>query len=317
MTDQTTIQCDCPRCGRVCGFKACYAGRTARCLNCQARFTIPTHSDRPATLQNPEPLRPLPGFYANALNGGLKTLFHRESRVGLFFCAALVIFHFFLGNEDLSFSLPGFRPPFVIGWIVTCVTFGCFAWYSMEVIATARMGAEPLPPVEPGRGFEFIWLVVKSCYLFAVTLIVALLPASFISAWFEYCGMTIGPWYYVLAALCLLLWPINLAIIALEVPLWRIFRYDLLIVAIGKTVVPYGFTVILTLAAFFVLYLGVGHFAGDEITGHAVLGVLGVRLAGAGLFLFAMRIVGVYCLHYADSAPELWVTTPPQPPGGD
>lgn len=317
MTEQTAIQCQCPQCGRVCAFKADYAGRRARCLNCQARFIIPTRPGRPAALQEPEPARPLPGFYANALKGGLKTFAHRESRVGLIFAAALVIFHFFLGNEDLSFSLPGFRPPLLIGWITTVVTFGCFAWYSMEVIVAARMGVEPLPPVEPGAGFEFIWLVIKSCYLFAVTLIVALLPASFISAWFEYCGMAIGPWYYVLAALCLLLWPINLAIIALEVPLWRIFRYDLLVAAIAKTVVPYCFTAGLALAAFFVLYLGVGHFAGDEITGLAVLGLLGLRLAGAGLFLFAMRIVGVYCLHYAEMFPDLWVTPPPQPPGGD
>ena len=254
MTEETTIQCNCPQCGRVCAFKACYAGRRARCLNCQARFTIPTHPGRAAALQNPEPLRPLPGFYANALHGGVKAFIHRESLVGLIFCAVLVTFHFLLGDVDLSFTLFAFRPPLVIGWVVTLVTFGCFAWYSMEIIVAARMGVEPLPPVEPGRGFEFIWLVIKSCYLFAVTLIVALLPASFVSAWFEYCGVNIGPLYYIFAALCLLLWPINLAIIALEVPLWRIFRYDLLVVAIVKTFVPYVFTAVLTLAAFFVLY---------------------------------------------------------------
>lgn len=318
MSEETTIQCDCPHCGRICGFKSRFAGRVARCLNCHTRFVIPSESGRPARPLKPQTAKARPGFYGNALKGSFKAFVHRESRVGLIFYAALVVFHFLLGDKDLSFTLPGFRPPLLIGWAVTLITFGCFAWYSMETLLDARMDGESLPAVELGAGFEFLWNVIKSCYLFLVALLAALLPASLISAWFEFFGIGLGWLYYVLVLLCLLLWPMNLAIIALEVPWWRIFRYDLLIRAIVKTCRPYVFTTLMALAAFGVVFLSMGLFVSQGDAGTAAaLGLLVLRLAGAAFFLFAMRIIGVYCRHYSEICPELWVAQPPQTPGLD
>lgn len=313
MTTETSIQCECPHCGRVCGFKPCYAGRTARCLNCNTRFVIPQRTGLPAVSCPTAAAEPLPGFYANALKGGLEAFSRLDSAIGLVFCAALVVAHFLLGNVDLSVTLPGFRLLMVIGWGVTFIAFGGFSWYSMEIIAAARLGLKPLPPVEPGTGLEFLWLAVKSCYLFFVSLVVALLPASIISAAVESLGGELGQFYYVIAALCLLLWPMSLAIIATELPVWRIFRYDLIVAAVAKTFVPYLFTAIITLTAFALIWLGIGTFATHEdMTLAAGLGWLALRLAGAMLFLFAMRTIGVYCLHYADVFPRLWVTPAPQ-----
>lgn len=316
MTDQTTIQCDCPRCGRVCGFKACYAGRTARCLSCDTRFVIPQHTGLPAAPCTEAPAAPLPGFYANAFKGSLKAFVQPQSIVGWVFCAALVTAHFLLGDVDLSITLPGFRLLLLVGWVVTLITFGCFAWYCMEIIVTTRLGLEFLPPVEPGAGFEFIWNVIKSCYLFVVSLVVALLPAAFIGAGLESLGIEPGRLFFLIVALCLLLWPMNLALIANEAPLWRVFRCNLLVAAIAKTFIPYLLTAVITVAAFFVLWQGMGYFASNEETATiAAIGLLAFRWAGAALFIFAMRIIGVYCLHYADLCPELWITPPPQIPG--
>lgn len=313
-----TIQCDCPHCKRVCAFKDEYAGRTARCLNCQSRFVIPSQNSRPAQLLNPLPATPLPGFYANAIKGSVKAFAHRDSMVGLIFCTVLVVFHFVLGNVDLSFTLGGFRPPLIIGWITTIVTFGLFSWYCLETISAACLGIHSLPPVEPGAGFEFLAAVFKSCYLFPITLIIALLPASLISALTEILGIPLGGFYYGLAAVCLLLWPMNLAIIALNVPMWRIFRYDLLIKAIAKTFTPCLFMTLTTLAAFFAAFMGVGVFATSPETPPSVLaGLLALRIAGAWLFLFAMRTIGVYVLHYADLCPNLWATESPVQPSGE
>ena len=314
-----TIQCDCPHCGRVCAFKDDYAGRTARCLNCQSRFVIPLHDGRPARLLTPLKAEPIAGFYGNAILGSFKAFVHRDSLVGVIFCTALVGFHFALGNVDLSFTLFAFRPPLVLGWVTTFITFGLFSWYSLETISNACLGIPSLPLVEPGSGFDFIWVVIKSCYLAAITLVLALLPASFVSAVIEYFGVPLGWGYFVLAVPCFLLWPINLAIVAMNVPMWRIFRYDLLVRAIAKSFWPYLCTTLLTLTAFCVCYFGVGFFVTDKDTSMMeALGLLGLRVGGVWLFLFAMRVIGVYCLHYADLSPELWTTeSPTQAPGGD
>jgi len=313
-----TIQCDCPHCKRVCAFKDEYAGRTARCLNCQTRFVIPSQNSQPARLLKPQSAAAQPGFYAHALKDGLKAFAHRDSTVGLIFCAALVAFHFVLGNVDLSFTLGGFRPPLVIGWITTIITFGLFSWYCLETINTAYLGIHALPPVEPGAGFEFFGAVFKSCYLFPITLVIALLPASFISAAMEFLGVPLGGFYYGLAALCLLLWPMNLAIIALNVPMWRIFRYDLLVKTITKSLTPYLLTALTTLAAFFIVFLGMGYFAtGETLSTAALTGLLALRIAGAWLFLFAMRIIGVCVLHHAELCPDLWTTESPVQTGED
>ncbi|NLK42119.1 MAG: hypothetical protein GX298_08730 [Planctomycetes bacterium] len=318
MNEHMTIQCDCPQCGRVCGFKSQFAGRIARCLTCDARFVIPSESGQPAHLCKPQPAPALPGFYANAMKGSIKAFFHRDSCTGLIFCAALVIFHFFLGNEDMSFTLPGFRPPLLIGWTVTLITFGGFSWYCLQVILDTQMGSDSLPSVDMGSGFEFIWNVIKSCYLFLISLLLALLPASLISAGFESFGIDIGAFFYVLVGICLLLWPINLAILALGVPWWRIFRYDLLIKAIVKTFWPYMFTTLFTLIAFYVVFLGMALFAPqDDANMRIVAGALALRLGGAVLFLFAMRIIGTYCLHYSDVCPDLWAEDSAWQPGLD
>jgi DNA-directed RNA polymerase subunit RPC12/RpoP len=318
MTQETTIQFNCPQCGQVCAFKSIHAGRSARCLKCNARFVIPSQNNHPAQLFIAPPAAPLPGFYANAIKGGIKAFAHRGSIVGLVFCTALVVFHFALGNVDLSFTLGGFRPPLAIGWVTTLVTFGLFSWYCLETILHTYLGIHSLPSVEPGAGFEFLAAVFKSCYLFPITLIVALLPASLISAAVEFLGIPLDRFYYGLAALCLLLWPMNLAIIALNVPMWRVFRYDLLIKAIAGTFVPYLFTALITLTAFFVAYLGMAQFATDTETPPAVLiELLLLRIAGAWLFLFAMRIIGVYVLHYGDLCPDLWTTPSPVQASGE
>ena len=62
------------------------------------------------------------------------------------------------------------------------------------------------------------------------------------------------------------------------------------------------------LTAFALIWVQIGYFAtSEEITFTVAVGLLALRLTGTAMFLFAMRMIGVYCRHYADVCPSLWL----------
>lgn len=293
-----TISCPCPKCGRICGFKDVYAGRRARCLSCQTRFIIPAADGEPAADIPDQPAEPLPGFYRAVLKDNIRAFFQPESLFGIIICITLTAFHFFLGDRDYSVSLPGFRLPGFVGWIVTAVTAGYLLWYYMETINESAFGCDTLPDIFSGGGFAFIGEAVKSIYCFAVAFVIALVPAFVIINLLNAAGIAWQPLEIAVVAVCLTGVPLVLAMLALGIAPWMLFRFDRIAVIIVKTFRPYCLTAAVTLAALLLVALTVGFFAASESAPPAPL-----MLAG----LFAMRTIGLYARHYFPQFPELKV----------
>jgi hypothetical protein len=96
----------------------------------------------------------------------------------------------------------------------------------------------------------------------------------------------------------------------MEMPTWIIFRIDLLIRAILKTLRPYLVTALITLIAFGVWLSSLWTFySNKDMTDLKSVLYLSWRIAGVILMLYAMRAIGFYCRHYARTCPWLWTKT--------
>jgi hypothetical protein len=301
-----TISCPCPKCGRICGFKDVYAGRRARCLSCQTRFIIPAADGEPAGGVPEQPGEPLPGFYRAVLKDNIRGFFQRESLFGIIICITLTAFHFFLGDQDYSVSLPGFRLPGFVGWIVTGITGGYLLWYYMETINESAFGCDSLADIFSGGGFAFIGEAVKSVYFFAVAFVIALVPAFVVINVLNFIGIAWAPIEIAVVVICLAGVPLLLAMLALGIAPWMLFRFDRIAVIIAKTFWPYCLTAAVTLAALLLIGVTVGLFAADEAAPPAAL-MLAARILAVFAGLLAMRTIGLYARHYFPQFPELKV----------
>ena len=185
-----SIICYCPKCKQTCGFKDVYAGRLARCLNCDSQFIIPLENDQMGELIAPEPETPLEGFYRAVLIDGWKVFIQKESLLGLVLCIALTCLHFFVGDTDYSFLLPGFSPPLALGWVATIISAGMLLWYFMEIINNAAMDNDFLPSFDIGDGFSFFGGIFKSIYLFVAAFCISAIPAGLILAGLDLIGIS-------------------------------------------------------------------------------------------------------------------------------
>ncbi|HOL31269.1 MAG TPA: hypothetical protein PK052_04745 [Anaerohalosphaeraceae bacterium] len=301
-----TISCTCPQCGRVCGFKDQYAGRRARCLACNARFIIPAADGAKAVPVQPSPQEPLPGFFRAALADNFSVFIQKESLFGIILSAALIAFHFFAGNADYSFTVGHFRPPLIVGWIVTFGCAGYLLWYCMEIINSTFMDNDFLPDIFVGTGFAFLGESVKNIYLFIAAAAAAAIPGSAITALLEIIGLTHQGLQTAIVLLSLTMWPMMLAMLGSGAAPWELFRYDRIIRMIAKTAGAYLLTASVTFAALLAVYVTVGLFAQDIKSSAGILAALAARLAAAGALLFAMRTIGLYARHYFRCFPELF-----------
>ncbi|MHC4682344.1 MAG: hypothetical protein ACYTEK_27095, partial [Planctomycetota bacterium] len=96
---------------------------------------------------------------------------------GLVFVAAAACFKFFTGHTDYSWTFGGFRFQAPTGLVITLAAWGCLFWYYVEVICATALDAEELPDVYMGGLFGFIWNALVSLLVFAVVLVVVLLPS--------------------------------------------------------------------------------------------------------------------------------------------
>lgn len=300
------ITCTCPSCGRFCGFKEVYAGRLARCLNCNTRFIIPSQDGQKAQPFESQAFKPLEGFYHKVFYGTAAALVHKESVLGIILCIALTCFHFFTGDLDYSFSLPGFRMPLFVGWVATFICAGYLLWYFMETINVTIMENDLLPDISIGTGFTFIGESIRSIYLFVSAIAVSAIPGAAVTAVLEKYGVSNG-WVNT----SVILWslttlPMMLGMLGSGMPPWNLFRYDLIFRVIIKAFRPYVLTLGITWTAFLAIYLTIGFFStnpGVEKP-HAILMLLG-RLAAVFLMIFAMRTIGLFALHYYPCFPFL------------
>ena len=302
-----TISCKCPKCGQLCGFKDIYAGHRARCLQCSTAFIIPEQDGDVGQSLPQEPAGPLPGFYKAVLKENFKAFIQRESIIGLVLCIALTCFHFFIGDKDYSISLPGFRLPLFVGWVVTFITAGYLLWYCVETINTTAFECDFLPDIYIGDGFAFVKEIAKSIYFFIVAFAIALIPAAIMINLLDAIGVS---WQWLnttILILSLTTVPMVLSMLACGIAPWMLFRFDRIFVIITKTLGPYMLTTAITVFAFSLVFLTVGFFAThSEMTPSAAV-MLTARLVAVFSTLFAMRTIGLYARHYFDCFPELKV----------
>jgi hypothetical protein len=306
-----TISCTCPKCGRVCGFRDQYAGRRARCLHCSTRFIIPEPGGDavevpvPAETVPEEPDQPVPGFYAAVLKENTGAFFKRESLPGVIICITLTCFHFYLGDKDYSFDLPGLRLPLIVGWVVTVITAGYLLWYLIETINEAADGSDALPEIFSEDTFAFAAEAFKSIYFFVVTFAIALIPAAVLINLLNFIRIS-TPWLEIpILILSMLSIPLVLSMLATGIAPWMLFRFDRIAVIIVRTFRPYLLTAVITIGSFLLIYLTLGFFATYARTAPPAALMLTARITAVFCALFAMRTIGLYARHFYPMFPEL------------
>jgi hypothetical protein len=304
-----TITCVCPKCGRFCGFTAALAGRPAGFLACNSNLIVPNKEAHTTRLVKPEPEAAMPGFYRAVLVDNFKVFIQKESLFGIILCIALTGFHFFVGDEDYSFTLGAFRPPLIIGWVVTFFCAGYLLWYFMETINITATGDDILPEIFIGAGFVFIGQAMKSIYLFMAAFAIAVIPGAALAVLLGKMGISY-PWLnMIIITLSLLILPMILCMLGSGVALWKVFRYDLNIRIIIKTFRPYVLSAMITFIALLAVYFTVGFFATNPDSNHpGILVILALRLLAVFMMLFAMRTIGLYARHYYPCFPDIFDT---------
>lgn len=302
-----SIHCECPKCGRVCGFKDEYAGRRARCLHCDTKFIIPEQGQLPVELSEVAAEEPLPGFYRAVFKESWTIFIQPESLVGIVLCIALTCFHFFIGDKDYSIELPGLRIPVVIGWITTVITAGYLLWYFIEIINLTWINCDFLPEIEVGDGFVFAWAVVKSIYFFIAAFAIAAVPAAVILNLLKVAGLSFRVLDGIVIMLSMLMVPMILSMLACGIAPWMLFRYDRIVMRIIETYRPYLTVAAITLVSFLLIFLTVGYFATESRGDPPRAVMLTARILAMFSTMFAMRAIGLYVRHYYHCFPEMKV----------
>lgn len=299
-----TISFECPNCGQLCGFPEKHTGRRARCTKCQQQFIIPAKQDEEAVKVKTTPETPLPGFYKAALKDNLKIFTDSQNITPLVFITALVCFRFFLAHTDYSFTMGRFRVQMPLGWIVIIITWGCQFWYYMETVYAASLNSRQLAEIQVGFGFEFIWNVIKSVYLFVVAMILAELPFLIIIAVLKSIGLD-QP--YLLQPITLggaLLFPTIIFILSTGRDMWLVFRIDYLIKPLIKGPLPYFAVAAFTVLAAIFQWETVGF---NTVRGHPQFLIvlhLFANIASAAFTLIAMRAIGLFAYYYQCCMPQ-------------
>ena len=298
------IWCTCPKCDQFCSFEDEDAECETQCPSCSSRFIVPEQNGQKGIALPAESQEPLEGFYRAALIENFKAFIQKESLLVIVLCIALTCFHFFAGNQDFSFTFPGFRPPLLIGWVATFCCAGFLLWYFMEIINTTVMDNDFLPDILMGGGFAFIGEAAKSIYLFFVAFAIACIPGAAVATLLELLGLSYTWLNVTILILSMLMLPMILCMLGAGVAPWKVFRYDQIIRMIAKTFGPYMFTSIIVFIALFAMFLTVGLFSDQASSPSKTTAMLFLRLLAVFLMLLAMRTVGLYARHYFRCFPE-------------
>jgi len=292
-----TIRFNCPSCGELIAFADKHCGKRAHCATCGQRFIIPSKdNETPEKVKPPQQERePLAGFYRAVFVESWKLFVRPQNATGLVFVAAAVCFKFFTGHTDYSCTLPGFRFQAPTGLIITLAAWGCLFWYYMEIIRSTAMDAEELPEVYMGGLFGFIWNVIKSLAVFALAIMVVLLPCIIYTAISKESGVVSK----ILSLGGLFAFPAAVLTFAIGRDVEIAFRPDYILRPVAKAFRPY-----LTVAALFLLAwqlqlltTGYGELLGR---GRSVIALhLLANLAVQVIAIIAMRSIGLFYRHYS------------------
>jgi hypothetical protein len=268
---------------------------------------VPAQAGQKATIYTEAPDAPLPQFYRTIFLESWKGLIQKESLTGLAFCIAMTCFQFFLGDLDFSFTVGRFRPPLIVGWITQIITLGSLSWYFFQTVGSTFLYPESLPEVDLGFGFEYFANLFKSLYLFIAAVLLALMPGMIIGTVLESQGLLSGWLRMTLFISSCFFLALFLALFGMEMPVWIIFRVDLMIRTLIKTARPYLVTALITLIAFEIWLTSLWTFYSNKNMTPQISALhLSWRIGGVILMLYAMRTIGFYCRHYARTCPWLW-----------
>ena len=296
-----TIQFNCPNCHELIAFADQHHGKRARCTACGQRFTIPRTSDETAEKIEPaeEKSEPLPGFYRAVFIGNWKLFAGAKNSTGLVLSAAAVCFKFFAGHTDYSWTFGGFRLQAPTGLLITLAAWGCLFWYYMEIICSVASDTEELPDVDMGGFFGFIWNIAASLFVFAVLLMVVLLPSIIYRALSTRTDIV----WYVLVHAGLFVFPMAILTFSVGRDFGMVFRPDYVLRPIVKAPGPYLAVFGLFALAWELQLRTVGY---DQIAdrGNFIIALhLLANLAVQAVAIMAMRSIGLFYRHYSCHLP--------------
>ena len=290
----------CPHCGNLCAFQVKYAGRGARCTKCRQRFIIPSEDNARPEKVFDEPGTPISGFYRSVFIDSRKVFFSRGNVVIAGFIIAVVTFKFFIAHLNFSFVVGRFAMNVPVDWVTIIICWGCLFWFYMEVVESAALGGDELPDIEMGEGLACIATIIKSVYLFIVSLVLAEIPfLAVITILRENFGVDWAWLHHVLLLAGFFFFPMILLTISSADQLWMVFRPDYIVVPIYKAFRPYltcaglvGIAVLMQLAT--IEYGALEHARWWIVAGHLLFNILAVIVA-----VLAMRSVGLFYRHYS------------------
>jgi hypothetical protein len=296
-----TIQFNCPNCDAVIGFEDKYCGKRAQCTSCGQRFIIPAKNHEKAEKAKPpeEISEPESGFYRAVFIDSLKLFICPRNATGLVFVAVVICFKFFTGHLDYSWTAGHFRFQAPVGFIITLAAWGCLFWYYMEIICSTAIEIDELPDVDIGGFFGFIWNIIRSLFIFTVTLIITELPCIIFISIENSTGLESSAIRISLSIVGLFVFPIAILTVSVTSDIGILFRLKYMFKPVIKAFGPYFVTVFLFVLAWQLqlMALEYGSLIGREklVIGLHLCANIGVQV----LALISMRAIGLFYRHYA------------------
>ncbi|MEA3224403.1 MAG: hypothetical protein U9Q07_00515 [Planctomycetota bacterium] len=292
-----TIQFNCPNCDAVIAFDDKHIGKRARCTTCGQRLIIPSESGTAARKfeETEEKGEPVSGFYRAVFVDSWKLFARAQNVTGLVFVTAAVCFKFFTGHTDYSFEMGAFRVNAPTGLIVALSSWGCLFWYYMEIIYSTSFEIEELPEVYMDGFFGFLWNIAKSLYVFAVAMMIVLIP----------CAVSIGIWGeagivpLIVGLVGLFAFPMAILTVAVGRDLKMLLRPDYMLKPVTQAFWPYAvaaglFVLAMALQLKTLWYIDVSG-RGSIVIGLHLLANLAVQVTA----IIAMRSIGLFHRHYS------------------
>jgi hypothetical protein len=296
-----TIQFNCPNCDAIIAFHDKHRGKRARCLNCGQLFIVPSKDNQTPQKLEPKIEKPqvLPGFYRALFLDSWKIFINPQNATGLVFVAAAVCFKFFTGHTDYSFDMGERRSQAPTGLIVTIAAWGCLFWYYMEIIHSTAFEDEQLPDVYMGGLFGFVWNIIKSVFLFAIALVIVLIPCIISLAILRKPGAQLPLLSHILAIAGLFVFPMAILTLSVGREATMLLRPDYLLRPIVRAFWPYLVPVALFILAWQLQLWAVDYgkllHKPNTVVALHLLGNLGVQV----IAIIAMRSIGLFYRHHS------------------
>jgi len=260
----TSITFHCPRCRNICAFNATHAGRRASCQECETAFIIPETDGGKAVKVKVEEVESdgdaFSGFYRAALveTWGLFTKI--ENAPGFVLVIILVTFKFLMWNFNFKLVFPtnqGTSIPIFLffGLGIGAITLGILFWYYMEIIYSTGHGVDKLPTNSMGVWVDFIINLVRSLYVFIMTMTIVQLPTLAVLGILKFYGLDC--WWILAFPITagLFAFAMGILIVSISGDILSVLRVDHIIKSIRKVFAPYcicaAATIIAVLLGFF------------------------------------------------------------------